>query len=833
MARKTYTSTVSIPSMTPRTAKPRVSVSTSTSNDTSTESGRFEANLPVNQVGTVIPYIVGRELVSSPVVIWQSNLRPIIETFEDVQTNRTVEGSTTTETTTRVVTTMVTGYKMDIQLAICLGPEVKLRSIYTGDIRLWQGDIGPGRSVVTLPANNTFLSGSRIAFHGGQFNQVKEPDIVQADAPGYVGIAYITVFDVRADIPMENLSFEVERFPNPLSLSSGDNRSGDDINMASMLIDVATNGWGGGGLDIASVDTATFNAIGQKLADEGNYGSINVSQETTVYDIIGNIQEQAGLFVYQDPETGLLTGKLIRVPTGPIAADRRFTARNSTVSEFKKLFWPSTLEQVKGEFVDRSNLYKPDAVTTQNPVNMTNSGRGRRTGSISYPYVRVSELAEALLGRDLAVLSGPLYSMTVEANRLGAKFTPGDIVSVSSPSQPLLNVPALVLRVRKQPLDLNSVVLSLRQIRFAEAAALFGSPSGGPNPDTDVSPQAPTSVRIIDAPMYWATNPNPLSTSGGMLYSPRVSAIVLPKPYNNFQMSFTASIDNVPGTTRPTEVLRDGLYPTVGQLLTPIDKYDGITTGIIPDVYLKNIVNAKNLFDIGVSGIQQGQLFLFIGDEIFSFESCTDEGNDEWTLHNVHRCLIDTVAASHAGNADIYIIGGGRFSNVPNITFEVPSVYVPQWKLTGNTPTGRGLISGALSYSGWTPNSANRFLSPPRPHDTKINGGARSSTPVALTIGGSVTVTWKHRSRIISKVLSQTDAGSAEQNVTQSYTVKVRASNNVVHDVATVGTVQTATFNLPSMATGAGTLWVETNVTYSDSSVYKSLQADTLPVTVS
>jgi hypothetical protein len=125
-------------------------------------------------------------------------------------------------------------------------------------------------------------------------------------------------------------------------------------------------------------------------------------------------------------------------------------------------------------------------------------------------------------------------------------------------------------------------------------------------------------------------------------------------------------------------------------------------------------------------------------------------------------------------------------------------------------------------------------LLPPRPHNTKING-SRSSTPAAITEGDSVTVTWATRARTNLKVALTLDAAESPE-VNGSETQKHRVYHQSGVTVTDIGgaafTGITATFNMPNVTNGAGSIFVVSEIVLGGV-LYTSFQSEHLPVTVS
>lgn len=802
--------------------------------DNSTEGS---GNIPQSVLGQPVSAVLGRKRVANHNLIWTGNLRPVTETITSTKTweeevqlgGGLIETITHTETITTVSTV---GYLIDMMLGICLGPDVHLKSIYVNGSSVWSGDVGPARTEITIPAGDHFLSEIKAYFAGGNYDQAPDPLITTTDFPGHVGIAVILLKDVRADYQMGQMSFEVVRIPNPLGLSAGVNRTGDDLNGVTALVEVMTNEWGYGGLDLDYIDVATFTAMAIVADDEGNIMSVKIDTESGVNEIIGAMQDQLSCIIFEHPELGQITGKMIRPTQINHVTMPRFNETNiQEMRSYDKAGWRDTIEQARGIFTERDAEYNEVPVFLQNAANISQSGRGKKTATITYPFVPNKALALTLLGRDIGKIAAPNYSWGLLTSRKAARLLPGEVISCSWPDYDILNVPMQVVSIRKQEITSRNVVLGLRQIDFPDTGALFGSGGDAYNPGFDVDPKTPLGLSVITSPYYMARSANGITSTET---NPLVYPLILPKSANNFQASFNAYINNLPNAADPVRTAENAPYPTYAQLNGAIAQYDGFATGEIASIIIDNVINPANLFDIAEAGVRAGRIFMFVGNEIMSFEDVTNNGDGTWTLTSVHRALLDTVFNAHLDNADIYIIGN-NFSLVSANGFPVPVGYVPEWTITSNGVTKQGLIADGFVDDPWSPAEV-RTLCPPRPHDTKVDGNARSSVPVNVTEGASVTVTWKTRSRLTAAVTLMLDAAESPEvngSVTQEHHVFHRSAGGIVTEIGNpAGYVgNSATFTMPNVTDGAGSIYVQSEMVLSGFT-YTSIYQDRIPVNV-
>jgi len=812
----------------------------------STSSGKspvdVSVNVPTSQIGVAVPYLIGRQLVSSPCVLSYGNLVPIMQT--DSETTTTVETVNVIReglpysaeiTTSHVVeTTYIVGYRMDLQLGICLGPDVKLVGIYYNQTKVWTGTLGPARGSITLPAGLGAIGGATLIFHGGAFDQTRDPIYTDPDIPGYVGLAYVIIQNIRADLPLDAIWFEVERFPNPLGLTSSQNRYLDDVNSITAIVDILTSDWGGAGLAITDINTTLIKEKAIIVANEHNYCSIIEDGNASIKGLVGTLLGQINGIAYQNPGTGKLELALVRKEFAFNLDNALGASDLISLRDFDKGSQNSVLSKLMGSYTDRSLNYKPNTISAQ-PNNVKNKSK---IGSRNYGYVTNKALCRDLLGRDFARASTPLFGLSFEATRKAAELLPGSVVTLSWGEYHLYGVPVFVNKVSKMPIDENSVLVEATQLLTANVSPVFDM-GEAINPNIDLTPLAPVEAKFVTVP-YW------IARSIGMLKSSLnvniVSAIVLPVPVNNMQSSFAVYSKYMASGSESAQYIKyvnDGLYPTYAELLLPVTKYDGWTTGKLTDIKITNVINPINLVNIGLAGVKSGRLLAFIGNEIISFESVTQTGVGEYTLTNVYRGLLDTVAEDHAIGAEILIINN-NYRSVLTAMFDYPLTGLPDFLILSSTAQILGDLDVDSTWNifsdAWA--AANsRTLSPLRPTDTKLNG-TRNIIPVDILLSSDITVSWKNRARTGQVILSQidaTEAGEVSVKGNYQYVDIMIGDVSVWQSDKTAATPTSATVTLPDTGVplGAQTLYVRSSLDFDFgtlSSVYHDdLQVNVLP----
>lgn len=822
--------------------------------------------LPIAREGVPIPYVLGRQKIFQPNVIWYGNVRAITETIREVETtSETIRepvpgigaGYKDVEVITETVTETVNviGYKVTMVVGVCLGPNAVLKSISINNEVVWTGTAGPSRQIINV--GSSFIKG-RVIFNGGSFTQGVDPVLAPlvTKPTSYPGVAYLIFEDVDATSGMGQISFEVERFPNPLGLPAATNRIGDDLNVASAIADVMTNPWGGGGIDLSEIDAAgTFTTVANLLKTENNACSIIVQQESPIPQILTILQDQADVLIYYDPNTDKIKLNAFRNQvTGKVWPLNEYNLID--IQNFRKTSWSDTVDKLHGTYTSRANDYNAnEPIYMQNPANLSGSARAPRVGTIAYPAVMVKDLALKLASRDLARFTQPRFFGSSVGDKTLEGALPGDIAFVSWDNYNLISVPALITRVRYTNIKQNTIVFDFEQLKTADPDLIFAPPDDSFFVPVDGNPHAPVGVKFITAPFWIAKK---AGTGVNAPYNnPFVFPLILPQPVNSIQTSFSAYIANVPNAGGIVEVIPStkqdfigggglvsgawvntktfGIYPTLGALNTAIDRYDNFENGIIPSIDIKGVIHNEHLENIGLSGVQNGKLFMFINDEILSFESITQTGPDTYTLNNVHRGLLDTVAGTHAVDDPVYIIPN-TYSNVTKNYFNYPPSYTPQWRLTSNVPNKAGdPETDYLLSSAWVP-TWNRTNAPLRPHDTDIDG-VRSSSPVDFYSGSEYTINWKTRSRYATTVKTQNSAADpgeiAGDGTYQTHTVFLVDSAFTTHNLGTTpndGNYNSLTVTAPpGAAIGPGSLYVRATNEWGNSHFRDTLPVNVLP----
>ena len=780
-------------------------------------------SLPDGAYGIPIPYIIGKTFIASPNVIWVGN----VELFRIETREYEADGDVNINYDEQY-------YELDIQFLLCLGPGVKLHTILDGkNTVIWTGTAGPTRTVINTGAiagNESQFRGN-VIFYGGNYDQPIE-SIIDADTPedlqAYTGQSYILLQNARAD-KLGTVGFEVSRYPDPLGLGVN-NLIGDDINPMTALVDLLTSDWGGCGFSDIIIDDASLIAAAAILKSEGNGLSLAYQSALDPKSVIKLIQDQIDGFIFIHPETNLVTVSLIRPQYYDFLSNDAFELDVSNVIRpaWTKTGWVDAVNRVKGNFTNRSKNYMRMPAMAETIDIKSSGGRVRNQVTVNYPGVCTAELANELVQRDLNKLSRPAWFMELIATRSAADLVPGDIVKLTFEDLQLDGEYGIVTDRRTQPINENLVNLRVQQFKTPTNNALWTPPENGSAQSFSTEPLPPLDppTFVSDAPYFFSGGFNTDKTQDIAF------PFILPMAATKLQNLFNAYIDETFDGTF-AKIITEQAYPSTALLNGAMTQFQDTTDGIIATVDIDGIDFAALVASGDAAGVRavNGSIVL-IGNELLMFEGFSMTTSTAAQLTNVHRALFDTVPEAHADNARVFVFTKSGWAK--NVKFTLPVAVDPEFKFT-SIRTSDHKESAALDYNDWEPDS--RWVNPLRPHNTKIDGSARSSFPKALTKGASSTITWFSRNRLDTVNRLQLDAGvNGEDNSgdLQRHRVWIRDSAAVDWDCGataeTTPTPHTLSITVPAgAANGVGTLWVEAETDYGTSERFR----DTLPITLS
>lgn len=421
-----------------------------------------DLDFPRAEFGDAIPVIYGTVKQKSPVLMWYGGFEvgPISQNG---------------------VTTGFHHY-LGMDLALCLGPNVRLREIWSEQHQVW----GPGS------AHNELLTINFPNLYGGETqggglvgqcsfwsgNEMDDPDPQLQDSyllgvgimplPSYAGIAHIVMrgLNYGTSPTPKPYSFVITRIPNALNPSKAMLPNGFDCNPMEVVYDAITSDWGGVGMSPDVIDIPSFTAASNTLYSEGLGMSLLVQNAVEAKTVLEECMRIADGVLYQEPTTGKIKVKLIRNESTTGLVHLNESNIIGDLKNWDKTLWDSTFNQVRVSFDDRSKFYNSSIAMAQDFAAV--NGKARiRSSSITVNGIKDPTVAGKIANRQLALVNVPLYSCEIRTNRIAADLRPGSLFKLSWSRY---NVSELVMRVTK--IDLGElkngeITINCVQDRFA------------------------------------------------------------------------------------------------------------------------------------------------------------------------------------------------------------------------------------------------------------------------------------------------------------------------------------------------------------------------------
>lgn len=695
---------------------------------------------PTATEGRVVPAFWGTVRMDGPNVVWYGDL------VQEPITEKVKTGLFSSQTVT-------TGYRylIGMQMAFALGDddeEVELLGFWIGDDQVADYTSSPVTHNTTFTVDDPELFGGdehgtggfegTFRFFAGRTDQVVSSylqafQLEGGDTPAYRGICYIAPDTAPAWVgnstTIKPWKFELRRIPNPLGLTGGNDLvNGFDANPANVLYEIMTNRRWGLGYDASVMNISNFGDAGDILFDEGNGFSYLIDSKQEASDVIRLIEEQINGVVRFNHATGLWELKLIRADYTPGTLPEINEGNRVELVSFSRGSWEGTQNQVRVQFVDRSDEYKTTYAMAQDSAN----DRILDTvtaATVNYPGVKNSTLANNLAWRDLRGFAYPLAKATIIVDRTFWDTLAGDALEFT---HDYLGIDRLAMRVTKidfGELDNNRIRLELLQDIFYEFEPSFSDPTGtGWVPPVDNIVAFPSDQqRAFEVPAAIASR-DPFSPG-----VPRVTVMGMgrrPGSAIDFSLRYRHAAGTPSGSYTEGEVGQEFLL--IGQLNADLGKsatvpQSNFLVNSTPDTQAALIAAfaQTNPTEMGTSLVN----LILIDDEFMLVETVQINAT-EVQFNNVYRGVLDSVQADHAADADVFVMQAGAVLSADDLpeTDNVDVILIPQGFGIELSEASATVIAFAMD---------RRLRRPYAPSQVDLNGTAWDTTAVSLEGDGS------------------------------------------------------------------------------------------------
>lgn len=523
-----------------------------------------------------------------------------------------------------------------------------------------------------------------------------------------------------------------------------------DSNPAHIIYECLTNTEWGMGAASSQIDVDGFEDAAQTLYEEGFGLSLIWTAQTTIEAFVSEILDHIEATLFVDPQTGLLTLKLIRddyvVDDLPV-----FTPDNSTVTKFSRKLWGETVNEINVTWTNPENE-EEETVTAQDLANIAAQG-GVVSDNRNYYGVRSKTLAIKLAQRDLRAAATPLASCDIEINREGYSIKPGDVIVLDSEDDGVSN---LVMRVGPvdygKPTD-STIRASLVEDIFSLPVADYTVPPDTSWEDESEQPSAAANTLVFTLPYYLVANEVDPSVSD--VEYPEVFAGVLASQTGSDTHEFElyGDVTDSTGTTSTgdlgtkTIASRATLASALdAEVETIISSFPGRTTGNGPTV---------------------GGLILIEGTNETDSELCLVSAyGGSPAAYTLKRGVLDTVPREWPVGTPVWFIDSSMTFSDDTVRSEAESV---DYQVLPRTSLGLLPLSSAPVV---TETLTARPHLPLRPANVKVNSDDGFAGTVDVIGVNPIPVTWVRRNRVTedSAILAW-DATDVTPETSQTTTV--------------------------------------------------------------
>jgi len=570
--------------------------------------------------------------------------------------------------------------------------------------------------------------------------------------PRYMGMAMLTLanFEIGESATPEPFSFDVSAPTRTNTLGGTILTVGnDDANPVNVLYDLLIRVDAKVGMDFDDLDDASFLAAATVLNTEGNGFSYVLEDPGEASELIRIILTQIDGYLYVEPETSLLTLKLIR--DDYTAASLAIFDESIILGEpsYVTSQWSETYQEIRVSYPDRKKSYDKETISVRNPASIAARPNERKKPlELHYPGCCTATNAAKLAERDLQAYSQPLAKWRINVNAEGFTLRPGSVFKISWADYGIVEMIVRVTEIDPGTLEDGVIVVSAVEDRFGINHTVF------PPADWETLPLTFPSIveeRVAtEAPRFLQRQ----ALFAGVLGDADVQHGIYLAKAEGADIAYKAQALVSPEVGYGDDTLMLPFPPTFTvstTYLRTLEPYDTTTGLVITGLTSDSPVTATT------EQIQEGRNLILVGSELMAFEGFT--GTGPYTLTNVWRGLLDTPAVEHlAGERGYFITEAYLGSRGLSVDDVVTARIIPRAALLQ-------LLSPLAELDTFT--VRGRCVLPYPPADLLLDS---SKTPTALAEDG-VDATWRIRDYLTDTVVR----GNASNETTDDTTYDIVA----------------------------------------------------------
>lgn len=464
-------------------------------------------------------------------------------------------------------------------------------------------------------------------------------------ASGYPGIVTLTPtlrhnYYGRSNV-LPQITAEVQRIPRFFNLPDATIKvNGVDANPALCLYECLTDTEWGLGIPGGRIDEAAFIAAAQTLATEGHGYSRMVQEQTSVDDLMAEIEAEIDGLVYLD-STGRWTVRLIR---DDYAKDDLVVIDDSNILGIQNLerkTYEDPTNSVTVSYADRARDYEGNDVTAFDQASLQESGLEERNSRQTLAGVTNEALAVSIANRMVRQISTPQATLRLAVDRSLWHLEPGQPVLVRTAQ---LGLDEMVMRVSKLNMGkpgADRLTLTLTEDVFSSPSQEtllpatdsvngdFGDAVSALDADQQVAIEAPR--RLVDLSSATYNTAHRVAVAGGQISQ---------------MTSLHVDVDG--GTDRTVLFVS---YPA--KLAKDLGRETATAT---PSIALEadNAPAVAAMFKPSAD-LEALDNLILVGSELMLVSSAHLSG-DEVSLNTVYRGVLDTAQTTHAAGTPVFVL---------------------------------------------------------------------------------------------------------------------------------------------------------------------------------
>lgn len=545
-----------------------------------------------------------------------------------------------------------------------------------------------------------------------------------------------------------------------------------DMNAAHIIRECLTDAEWGMGYPEADIDDTSFQAAADTMFTEGMGFSFLWDKGMDIDDFIKQVLKHADASLYVHRTTGKFVLKLARggysIPSLLVLDEDNIYK----ITDYKRATPDELTNAVTVVYWDYETG-KNGSITVQDIALVASQGSTNGT-TIQYPGITRGALASQIASRDLRVVSTPLASCTIYANREAASLNIGDVFVLNWPRLGVVSVVMRVMSIELGNIETNQVKITAVEDVFSMSESVYAPPPPSAWPDPISTPQ-PCPYHLAHEATYWE-----------MVQRLGESAARAVDINSGFAlMAAVRPSSDATNARVMTDPDVDGTFIDAGPL-------DFCPTALV------NAAMTPNQTTITITGaldmaIVENSTYIIVGTEIMSLVSHSD------TSLTVGRGCLDTVPVAHSVGERVWF--SDVFCELDGI--EYSSGETARMRVLPTTSKGTLAIGSATTQ---TVGIQARMGRPYPPQQLRLNSLAYPSS-----IAGDVnlSVDWVHRDRLQQTAsLVNTEAGTIGPEAGTSYTIELRTAGGTLISSATGLTGVSHTFTLAAMGANYGSLRV-------------------------